>query len=118
MSNLSRILRDSSMLVAIAALLTLSAPIARANSVLFYIGPTMLGGLEVHAEAEFDFDASNHKITITLLNLEKDPSSITQVLGSVKFTLTGAGSAPAPTISSVQANTFGVDGNGNPVTNS
>ena len=78
----------------------------------------MVGGVEEHAEAWFAFDPTNHRITITLLNLESNPSGITQVLGSIRFTLTGAGAAPAPTISSFQGNTFGVDSQGNPVINS
>jgi hypothetical protein len=118
MGNLSRILRSAPILLAIAMLLTLSAPVAQANSVLFYVGPTMLGGFEVHASAQFDFDPTNHKITISLLNLETNPSNVTQALGSIRFTLTGAGAAPAPTIFSVQANTFGIDANGNPVADS
>jgi hypothetical protein len=107
--------RLSPVLLSLAALVTMCAPHARANAVLFTAGPTTLGSNEISASARFEFNPTSHTIAIYLLNLEANPSDITQVLGSIRFTLTGAGASPTPTISSVEGNTFGVDANGSPI---
>src|SRR5260370_13112681 len=76
------------MLLALALLLIAGVPTPHANTMRFATGPTMLGGVQVDVEARFTFDPTNHQIMITLLNFHDDPSSITQVLGSLRFTLT------------------------------
>src|SRR2546421_5895282 len=112
MRNLSSISRNLSMLLAMATLWALSAPIARANSIAFTTGPTVLGTVEVNFVAQFQFDTTNHTITIMLLNYESNPHDVTQALGSIRFNLTGAGSAPTPTLNSFAGSLFGVDKNG------
>jgi hypothetical protein len=103
-------------LFAIGALLTAGATDAHANTVVFATGPTRLGDRSINVSAQFELDPSNHHVTITLLNFQTDPVDVTQLLGSVRFTLSGAGATPIPLISQVGASTFDVDGNGNPVT--
>src|SRR3954471_3610460 len=106
MSDLCSISRKALMLLPLSTLLILSAPVAQANSIAFTTGPTVLGGFEVNFVAQFQFDTTNHKITITLLNYESDPYNVTQALGSIRFNLTGAGSTPTPTLNSFAGSLF------------
>src|ERR1051325_5752377 len=93
-----------------AALLGVSD--ATAGSILYTSGPRSVGGVTVNVSAQFDFDPTNHKITLTLLNLQNNPTSLEQLIGGVKFTVTGAGaSLSTPTISSSAIGTFDVDAN-------
>jgi hypothetical protein len=92
---------------------------SHATVMVFTIPPnttvtTGLGTFAVGASAEFDFDPSAHTITLYLLNLVSNPAAITSVMGSVSFTLNGAGTNPSPTIASSGFSTFIVDSNGVP----
>jgi hypothetical protein len=88
---------------------------AQASVMVFTIPPNQtVGGAAVRASAEFDFNPSAHTITISLLNLVANPAGISSVLGTVNFTLNGAGTTPAPSIVSSGFSTFIVDGNGVP----
>jgi hypothetical protein len=89
---------------------------SQASVMVFTIPPNQtVGGNAVRASAEFDFNPSAHTITIYLLNLISNPAGITSVLGTVNFTLNGAGTAPVPTIVSSGFSTFLVDNNGVPL---
>src|SRR5436190_1991235 len=103
--------------LAAAALLTAGAANVSAGSILYTSGPRSVGGVTVNVSAQFDFDPANHKITLTLLNLQLNPSSLNQLIAGVKFVVTGAGtSLSTPTISSSGIGTFDVDANGTPRT--
>ena len=105
-------------LAAAAALLTAAASDASAASITYVSGPTTVGGVTVNVSAQFDFDPTNHKITLTLLNLQLNPSSLDQLIAGVKFVVTGAGtSLSTPTMASSGISTFNVDANGIPQTN-
>ena len=72
------------------------APAVRANTVVFATGTQMLGGYAENAQATFDINNTTHTITVHLLNLELNPTDVDQAIGSLRFTLTGAGN-PTPT---------------------
>jgi hypothetical protein len=98
-------------------LLAIGAPTALASSVIFATGPVTSiganGGVEVNVSASFTLDAITHKITVSLLNLEKDPGGVTQALSGIEFTLnnfTGsiAYSTPAATVTTESIQSSGV----------
>jgi hypothetical protein len=102
--------------VLIALVAVTFAPDSQASVMVFTIPPNQTVGTNaVRASAEFDFDPSAHTITIYLLNLISNPAGIGSVLGTVNFTLNGAGSAPVPAIVAGGGfSTFIVDSNGVP----
>ena len=51
----------------------------------------MLGGYAENAQATFDINNTTHTITVHLLNLQLNPTDVDQAIGSLRFTLTGAG---------------------------
>ena len=81
-------------LLCIVVLIAL-APALRANTVVFATGTQMLGGYAENAQATFDINNTTHTITVHLLNLQLNPTDVDQAIGSLRFTLTGAGN-PAP----------------------
>ena len=72
------------------------APALRANTVVFATGTQLLGGYAENAQATFDINNTTHTITVHLLNLQLNPTDVDQAIGSLRFTLTGAGN-PTPT---------------------
>ena len=72
------------------------APVLRANTVVFATGTQLLGGYAENAQATFDINNTTHTITVHLLNLQLNPTDVDQAIGSLRFTLTGAGN-PTPT---------------------
>src|SRR4051794_9095691 len=78
-----------------AGLLSGLIPSSYANTVVFTTGIQMLAGNAENASAAFDIDDGTQSITIHLLNLQLDPSNVNQAIGSLRFTLTGAGT-PTP----------------------
>ena len=79
-----------------AALLVGCVPAIQANTVAFATGTQMLGGYAENAQATFDINDTTHTITVHLLNLQLNPTDVDQAIGSLRFTLNGAGN-PAPT---------------------
>ena len=79
----------------LSALVLSSVTSLRANSISFATGTQLLSGLAENASAEFEINDSTHSITIHLLNLLNDPTSANQAIGSLRFTLAGAGT-PVP----------------------
>jgi hypothetical protein len=79
-----------------AAVLFELAPAAHANTVVFATGTQLLGGYAENAQATFDINNTTHTITVHLLNLQLNPTDVDQAIGSLRFTLTGAGN-PTPT---------------------
>ena len=55
----------------------------------------MLGGYAENASATFDINNTTHTITVHLLNLQFNPTDVNQAIGSLRFTMTGAGT-PTP----------------------
>ena len=55
----------------------------------------MLGGYAENASATFDINNTTHTITVHLLNLQFNPTDVDQAIGSLRFTMTGAGT-PTP----------------------
>ncbi len=72
------------------------APALRANTVVFATGTQLLAGYAENAQATFDINNTTHTITVHLLNLQLNPTDVDQAIGSLRFTLTGAGN-PTPT---------------------
>jgi hypothetical protein len=89
---------------------TIFAGSSQASVMVFSTGATTLGGSPINASAEFDFDPTNHRITIYLLNLQQNPADITSVLGSIRFTVSGAGANPTGTVQSSSFATFDIQG--------
>jgi hypothetical protein len=79
-----------------AVVLLALAPVLRANTVVFATGTQLLGGYAENAQATFDINNTTHTITVHLLNLQLNPTDVDQAIGSLRFTLTGAGN-PTPT---------------------
>jgi hypothetical protein len=90
-----------------AAALPLSA-----STIIFATGPQQVGGYEVNVKATFDFDYTAQTVTISLLNLESNPTDIAQTLGSVRFDIAGASGTPTYVSSSI--GTFDIDNLGRP----
>jgi hypothetical protein len=82
--------------VVVGVALLLAATITgRANTVVFATGAQMLGGYAENASATFDINNTTHTITVHLLNLQLNPTDVDQAIGSLRFTMTGAGT-PTP----------------------
>src|SRR5271167_4738224 len=78
-----------------AAVLFELAPAVQANTVVFATGTQLLGGYAENAQATFDINNTTHTITVHLLNLQLNPTDVDQAIGSLRFTLNGAGN-PTP----------------------
>ena len=94
-----------------AALLLGLAPTAWANSVVFATGTQMLRGYAENASATFDINNTTHTITLHLLNLQFDPLDVHQAIGSVRFTINGAG-APVPGIEAASGTVLDINSGG------
>ncbi|MBS1856100.1 MAG: hypothetical protein JST11_12090 [Acidobacteria bacterium] len=116
MINLSNFIRSQA--AAFLSLFFVSLATGHSSTIVFSTGPATVGGAPVNVSAQFDFNATAHTVTIRLLNLQNDPAGVTSVLGSVRFTLTNAGSDPTGTVQSSNFATFAIDKNGNPYADS
>jgi hypothetical protein len=85
-----------------------------ASTIIFATGLQQVGLYEINVKATFDFDYSAQTVTISLLNLELNPTDIAQALGSVRFNITGASATPTYVSSSI--GTFDIDNQGRPRT--
>ncbi len=83
-----------------------------ASTIIFATGPQQVGGREINIKATFDFDYNAQTVTISLLNLESNPTDIAQALSSVRFNITGATATPTYVSSSI--GTFDIDNQGRP----
>jgi hypothetical protein len=84
------------------------------STIIFATGPQQVGGYEINVKATFDFDYTAQTVTISLLNLELNPTDIAQTLGSVRFDIAGASATPTYVSSSI--GTFDIDNQGRPRT--
>jgi hypothetical protein len=108
--------RLASWLVCAAVLMGL-APTGRANSVVFTTGPRNLtAGTTTYAEnAAAIFDVTGDTITVQLLNLQLNPTDVDQAIGSLRFTIIGAGTpAPNATPTGISDTMLGIDSSGVP----
>src|SRR5215467_2543354 len=88
--------------LACVVLLDVLAPTNWANTVVFATGTQMLGGYAENAQATFDINNSTHTITVHLLNLQLNPTDVDQAIGSLRFTLNGAGTpVPNPALTGI-----------------
>ena len=100
-----------------AVLLDMSAPAGQANTVVFATGPQMLAGYAENAQATFDINNTTHTITVHLLNLQLNPSDADQAIGSLRFTMTGAGTPmPNATLTGISDTRLDISNNGTPTT--
>lgn len=83
-----------------------------ASTIIFATGPQQVGGYEINVKATFDFDYTAQTVTISLLNLELNPTNLGQTLGSVRFDIDGATATPTYVSSSI--GTFDIDNLGRP----
>ena len=81
--------------LACVVLLDVLTPASWANTVVFATGTQMLGGYAENAQATFDINNTTHTITVHLLNLQLNPTDVDQAIGSLRFTVNGAGN-PVP----------------------
>jgi hypothetical protein len=98
-----------------AALGIALSPAGRANTVEFATGAHLLGGFAENASASFDINNTAHTITVHLLNLILDPTDVDQAIGSLRFTIAGAGT-PTPTMGTRPASDtrLGISSTGTP----
>jgi hypothetical protein len=87
------------------------APAVRANTVVFATGTQLLGGYTENARAAFDIDNTAHTITVYLLNLVADPTNVDQAIGSLRFSIDGAG-APIPSMGLASGAVFDINSGG------
>ena len=97
--------------LAFALLLVGLATTGRANTVVFATGAQMLGGYAENASATFDINNTTHTITVHLLNLQFDPLDVHQAIGSVRFTINGAG-APVPSMETASGTVLDINNGG------
>jgi hypothetical protein len=90
----------------------LGAPTLRASTIIFATGPQQVGGREINVTAIFDFNYSAQTVTISLLNLEANPTDISQTLGSLRFNIANAD--PQLTYQNSTIGTFDIDNQGRP----
>ncbi len=88
------------LILALAAVLAVqpakALPISPISSVFFSTnGPVTVGGQEVNVQATFDF-YSPDVITVTVLNMEQNPTAVTQLISSVQFTVSNLTPPPPP----------------------
>jgi hypothetical protein len=85
----------------------------RANTVLFATGPVQLSGGQVNASVSFAIDSVAETVTISILNLQDNPVSVSQLVSGLNFAFGHfASSSPSPTISSHRAERVKVDNQG------
>jgi hypothetical protein len=103
--------------LACAVPLIILAPPSRANTVVFATGTQMLAGYAENAKATFDINNTTHTITVHLLNLQLNPSDADQAIGSLRFTLTGAGTPiPNATLTGISDTRLDINNsNGTPI---
>ena len=114
-------LRTAGFLIALAAVFS---PASHANGILWSTGTGNTPGYvsngitNVWSEAFISLDGTNHRITITLMNITQDPPGIVGVLGSVQLDLASMSSGTLTTSMHTEASTSQItlDGSGN-VTN-
>jgi hypothetical protein len=86
-----------------------------ANTVVFATGPQMLAGYAENAQAAFDINNTTHSITVHLLNLQLNPSDADQAIGSLRFTITGAGTPiPNATLTGISDTRLDISNSGTP----
>jgi hypothetical protein len=91
------------------------ASAGRANTVVFATGTQLLGGYAENAQATFDINNTTHTITVHLLNLEFNPSDVDQAIGSLRFTMTGAGTPiPNSTLTGISDTKLDISNSGTP----
>jgi hypothetical protein len=101
--------------LACAVLLDVLAPASQANTVVFATGPQMLAGYAENAKATFDINNTTHTITVHLLNLQLNPSDVDQAIGSLRFTMTGAGTPnPNATLTGISDTRLDITNSGTP----
>jgi hypothetical protein len=88
-----------------------SVPAIRGNTVVFATGTQMLGGYAENAQATFDINNTAHTITVSLLNLIVDPTNVDQAIGSLRFSIDGAG-APIPSMGLASGAVFDINSGG------
>ncbi len=82
---------------------------------VFATGTQMLGGYAENAKATFDINNTTHTITVHLLNLQLNPSDVDQAIGSLRFTLTGAGTpSPNATLTGISDTRLDITNSGTP----
>jgi hypothetical protein len=86
-------------------------PAVRANTIVFATGTQMLGGYAENAQATFDINNTTNTITVTLLNLTLDPTNVDQAIGSLRFSIDGAG-APVPSMGLASGAVFDINSGG------
>jgi hypothetical protein len=102
-------------LVVCVALLLAAMTTGRANTVVFATGAQMLGGYAENATATFDINNTTHTITVHLLNLQLNPTDADQAIGSLRFTMTGAGTpTPNATPTGISDTKLDISNNGTP----
>jgi hypothetical protein len=75
----------------------------------------MLGGYAENAQATFDINNTTHTITVHLLNLQLNPTDVDQAIGSLRFTVNGAGTpAPNATLTGISDTRLDISSNGTP----
>jgi hypothetical protein len=92
-------------------------PSAHALPITFTTGVgATVGGQPVSAEALFSFDVAAHTLSIQLLNLEANPTSVVQLISGIEFDFThlASGSLGA-SITSAHESTYDIQGGGVPV---
>jgi hypothetical protein len=101
--------------LACAVLLDALAPAGHANTIVFATGTQMLAGYAENAQATFDINNTTHTITVHLLNLQLNPSDVDQAIGSLRFTMTGAGTpSPNATLTGISDTRLDMSNNGTP----
>jgi hypothetical protein len=101
--------------LACAVLLDALAPAGHANTVVFATGTQMLAGYAENGQATFDINNTTHTITVHLLNLQLNPSDVDQAIGSLRFTITGAGTpSPNATLTGISDTRLDMSNNGTP----
>ena len=89
-------------------------PTLHASTIIFATGPRQVGGREINVTASFDFNFTAQTVTISLLNLEANPTDISQTLGSLRFNIANAD--PTLTYQNSTIGTFDIDNQGRPKT--
>ncbi len=87
-------------------------PAAGASTVIFATHPQQVAGREINVKATFDFDFTARTVTIYLLNLEANPTDISQALGSLRFDLVNAGATPTLAYLRSSIGTFDINNQG------
>jgi hypothetical protein len=92
---------------------------SQAYPIIYATGPTTISptgtAIPVNVQASISFDYNAHTMTVQLINLEANPTSVPQLLAGVEvdFADLGSGSLNG-SIASTSASTFSLDTNGNP----